>query len=183
MTRLTAIDPEQASGKTKDLFNAVQSKLGVVPNMMRTMGNAPALLEGYLNLSGALGAGKLGLKTGNLIAMAVAESNSCNYCLSAHTYLGLNLAKIDAATLTEARDGIAKDAKTQAILQFAKLVVSKHGQLNDTDVADVKAAGVTDGEMAEIIGHVALNIMTNYFNNTAGTIIDFPVVAAHTTAV
>ncbi len=179
MARLTAIDPEQASGKTKELFNAVQSKLGVVPNMMRTMGNARAFLEGYLSLSGALGTGKLGLKNSNLIAMAVAESNACNYCLSAHTYLGLNVAKIDEATLTDARDGIAKDAKTQAILQFAKLVVAKHGQLNDADVAEVKAAGVTDGEIAEIIGHVALNIMTNYFNNTAGTVIDFPVVAAH----
>ncbi len=178
MARLTAIDPEQASGKTKELFNAVQSKLGMVPNMMRTMGNAPAFLEGYLNLSGALGTGKLGLKNSNLIAMAVAESNACNYCLSAHNFLGMNFAKIDEETLTEARYGHAKDNRTQAILQFAKVVVAKHGKLNDADVAEVKAAGITEGEIAEIIGHVALNIMTNYFNNTAGTVIDFPVVEA-----
>ncbi|WP_431243939.1 carboxymuconolactone decarboxylase family protein [Flavobacterium sp. P21] len=87
MARLTALNPEEVTGKTKDLFNAVQAKLGVVPNMMRTMGNSPAVLEGYLNLSGALSHGKLSAKTGELIALAVSESNSCDYCLvSSHFY-------------------------------------------------------------------------------------------------
>ncbi|WP_278019630.1 carboxymuconolactone decarboxylase family protein [Flavobacterium ginsengisoli] len=99
MTRLTALNPEEVTGKTKDLFNAVQAKLGVVPNMMRTMGNSPAVLEGYLNLSGALSHGKLSAKTGELIALAVSESNSCDYCLAAHTFIGEKLVKADPAVL------------------------------------------------------------------------------------
>ena len=69
MTRLNAVSPEQATGKTKELFNAIESKLGMVPNMMKTMGNSPALLEGYLNFSGALAGGTLGAKTGELISI------------------------------------------------------------------------------------------------------------------
>ena len=179
MARLTALDPEQATGKTKELFAAIKTKLGVVPNMMRTMGNSPAFLEGYLNLSGALGGGTLGAKTGELIALAVAESNHCDYCLSAHTYIGTNLAKLDAETLQAARSGNADNAKTGAILKFAKTLVSKKGLVDDADVHAVKAAGVTEGELGEIVGHVALNILTNYFNNTANTPIDFPVVHSH----
>lgn len=182
MTRLKALDPAQTEGKTKELFNAVQSKLGVVPNMMRTMGNAPAVLQGYLNLSGALGAGKLGAKTGELIAIAVAESNSCDYCLSAHTFIGTNMMKMSAETLEQARKGQSADAKTTAILQFAKTLVTKQGLVNDADVNNAKNAGVTDEEIAEIVGHVALNILTNYFNNTANTEIDFPVVQVGETA-
>jgi uncharacterized peroxidase-related enzyme len=178
MVRLKALSPDQATGKTKELFNAIQGKLGMVPNMMRTMGNSSAFLEGYLNLSGALGGGTLGAKTGGLIAMAVAESNSCNYCLSAHTYIGANLLKIDTETLNESRSGNATDEKTNAILKFAKTLVNKRGLVNDADVNSVKAAGVTEGEVGEIVGHVALNILTNYFNNTAKTEIDFPVVEA-----
>jgi uncharacterized peroxidase-related enzyme len=176
MTRLQALSPAVATGKSKELFTAIEGKLGMVPNMMRTMGNSSAVLEGYLNLSGALGSGTLGAKTGELIALAVAESNACDYCLSAHTYIGANLVKIDADVLHQARTGKSADAKTEAILKFAKTLVSKSGLVNDADVQSVKASGVTEGEVGEIVGHVALNIFTNYFNNTAKTEIDFPVV-------
>jgi uncharacterized peroxidase-related enzyme len=174
MTRLKALSPEEVTGKAKELFNAVQGKLGSVPNMMRTMGNSPAVLEGYLNFSGALSHGTLGAKTGELIALSVAESNSCDYCLAAHTFIGENLVKIDKSVLQAARTGNTTDAKTNIALQFAKTLISKNGLVNDEDVNIVKAAGFSDGEVGEIVAHVALNILTNYFNNTANTEIDFP---------
>ena len=183
MTRLNPLSPDQATGKTKELFNAIKSKFGVIPNMMKTMGTSSAFLEGYLNLSGALSSGTLGVKASALIALVVAETNACNYCLSAHTYLGANLAKLDSETMEAARLGNAKDAKISAILKFAQILVTKRGHVNDADVATVKASGVTEGEVGEIVGHVALNILTNYFNNTANTQIDFPVVEAHQSAV
>jgi uncharacterized peroxidase-related enzyme len=178
MSRLTALSPANATGKTKELFTAIDGKLGMVPNMMKTMGNSSAVLEGYLNLSGALSGGTLGAKTGELIALAVAEANNCDYCLSAHTYIGENLVKIDAETLNDARSGNSNDAKTDAILKFAKTLVGKKGLVNDADVDSVKNVGVTEGEIGEIVGHVALNIFTNYFNNTANTEIDFPAIKA-----
>ncbi len=183
MTRLKAQNPDTASGKTKELFDSIHSKFGVVPNMMRTMGNSPAFLEGYLNLSGSLSGGTLGVKAAALIALAVAESNACNYCLSAHTYLGANLAKLDTDVMEAARLGKSKDTKTEAILTFAQTLVRKRGHVDDIDVSAVKAAGVTEGEVGEIIGHVSLNTLTNYFNNTANTEIDFPLVEAHQLAV
>lgn len=183
MTRLKALSPEEVTGKAKEMFTAVNNKFGVVPNMVRTMGNSPALLEGYLNFSAALDHGKLGAKTSKLIALTVAESNQCNYCLSIHTYLGINLLKIDAGTLDASRGGNANDAKTQAILTFAKALVRKRGLVNDTDVNAVKATGVTEAEIGEIVGQVALNTLTNYFNNTANTEIDFPLVEAENVAV
>lgn len=176
MTRLTALNPEEVTGKTKDLFDAVQAKLGVVPNMMRTMGNSPAVLEGYLNLSGALSHGKLSAKTGELIALAVSESNSCDYCLAAHTYIGEKLVKADPAVLHAARTGNSTDAKTEAILQLAKTLISKNGLVNDEDVNKAKNAGISDAEIAETVAHTALNVLTNYFNNLANTEIDFPTV-------
>lgn len=178
MTRLQALDPQTATGKTKELFNAVQGKLGSVPNMMRTMGNSDAVLEGYLNLSGALSRGKLNARTGELIALAVSQSNSCNYCLAAHTFIGEQLLKTDLAVLESARAGKSSDAKTQAILQLAKVLIAKNGLVTDADVDAAKTAGVSDAEIAETVAHVALNVLTNYFNNTANTTVDFPAVSA-----
>ncbi|HEV8284449.1 MAG TPA: carboxymuconolactone decarboxylase family protein [Chitinophagaceae bacterium] len=180
MARLKLVSPETAIGKTKDLYSVIKTKLGVVPNMMQTMGNSSAFLEGYLNLNSALGSGKLGAKVGELIALTVAEINACNYCLSAHSYLGANLVKLDSDTMDAARGAQSSDRKIDAILKFAKAVVIRKGQVSDGDIAAVKEAGITEGEIAEIIGHVGLNILTNYFNTVANTAIDFPEVKAGT---
>jgi uncharacterized peroxidase-related enzyme len=178
MTRLKALSPDEATGKTKELFNGIQSKLGMVPNMMRTMGNSSAVLEGYLNLSGALSRGTLGAKTGELIALAVSESNACDYCLSAHSFIGEKLVGIDTPSLSAAREGKSSNIKIDAALKFAQTLVSKRGDVDAADVQAVKDAGYTEGEVGEIVAHVALNVLTNYFNKTADTSIDFPVVNA-----
>jgi uncharacterized peroxidase-related enzyme len=179
MENLSALNPDEASGKTKDLFNAVQQKLGMVPNMMRTMGNSSAVLEGYLNFSGALNGGKLGAKTSALIALTVAELNACNYCLSAHSFIGEKLAGIDKETLTAAREGKSTSSKIQAALDFATVLVTKKGGVSTHDIQAVKEAGYNDGEVSEIIAQVALNIFTNYLNKAANTQIDFPEVHAY----
>lgn len=177
MTRLKALDPQEATGRSKELFDGIQAKLGMVPNMMRTMGNSSAVLEGYLNLSDALGKGILGSKLGELIALTVAEANSCNYCLSAHSFIGEKLVKIDTDSLLLAREGKSNDPKIAAALTFAKSLVLKGGIVSNSDVEAVKSAGYSEGAIGEIVAHVALNVLTNYFNNTADTEIDFPVVS------
>jgi uncharacterized peroxidase-related enzyme len=183
MTRLDALNPANATGKVHEMFTAIEGKLGMVPNMMRTMGNSSAVLNGYLSLSGALGAGALGAKTGELIAMTVAQANSCNYCLSAHAFIGENLLKMNPATLQDARNARSGDAKTAAALRFAEVLVQKRGLVDNEDVAAAKSAGLSQGEIAEVVAHVALNVFTNYLNNTALTEVDFPLVEARAVAV
>ncbi len=174
MQTLKALDPETTSGKSKELFNAVQGKLGMVPNMMRTMGNSAAVLKGYLSFSGALGEGILGAKLGELIALTVANANKCDYCNAAHSFIGEKMVHIDTNSLDAARHAESSDPKVRAALTFAKILVDKKGMVNDEDIEDVRAAGFDDAGIAEIIAHVSLNIFTNYFNNTAKVVVDFP---------
>jgi uncharacterized peroxidase-related enzyme len=176
MSRLPAIRTEEAPGKAKQLLEGVQAKLGITPNMMRVMANSPAVLQGYLGFSAALASGALDPKLREELALEVAEQNACGYCLSAHTALG-KMAGLTEAELEGAREGRSDSAKTRAALEFARTVVAKQGRTNDADVETVRRAGFSDGEIAEIIAHVALNVFTNYFNNTADVEIDFPKVA------
>ena len=178
MTRIVPPAADNTPAASLPLLDAVKKQLGVVPNMMKVVGNSPAALEGYLSLSGALGKGTLGAKTGERIALAVAELNGCNYCLSAHSYLAANLAKLDAAEIEANRRGSSDDAKAAAAVLFATQVVKARGHVVDADVAAVKAAGFSQGEIIEIVVHVALNTLTNYVNEVAQTVIDFPVAAA-----
>ncbi|MFO0618532.1 MAG: carboxymuconolactone decarboxylase family protein [Polyangiaceae bacterium] len=154
----------------------MQKQLGTVPNLFRVVGNSPAGLEGFLGLSGALAKGRLDVKTRNRIAMLVAEQNACDYCLSAHTYLGKNIAKLDEAELTANREAGSADSKAAAALRFAGRVVKERGHVTDADFAAVKAAGFDDAQVIEIVLHVVLNTLTNYVNSVAATDIDFPVV-------
>lgn len=177
MSRLTIPTREDAPAKSQPLLDAVAKQLGLVPNMFRLIGTSPAALEGYLGLSGALGR-TLDAKTRGRIALAIAQANGCDYCLSAHSYLGLNQAKIDDAEITLNRAGHSGDAKADAALVFARQVLDARGRVSDADIAAVRLAGFTAPQVIEIVASVALNVLTNYINNVARTDIDFPVVLA-----
>ena len=175
-TPATVADAPAAS---HGLLEAVNKQLGVVPNLFRMVGNSPASLEGYLSLMGALGKGELSGQTRERIALAVAAINGCDYCLSAHTYLGKNVAKLDDAEITANRNGGSTDPKAAAAVLFATRVADSRGRVSDADLKAVKAAGYSDAAVIEIVLNVAFNIWTNYINTVAGTEIDFPVVHAN----
>ncbi len=177
MSRLQALDPAAATGKAQPLLEGVRKKLGLVPNMMRTMAASPAVLEGYLGLSGALGTGRLPAKLREQIALAVAQANGCGYCLAAHSLLGGN-AGLAASDIVAARRGDASEPRAQAAIRFALAVVAARGGVDVAELERVRGAGFGDGEIAEIVAHVALNVLTNYLNRVADTEIDFPKVPA-----
>lgn len=177
MSRLTIPAREDAPLKSQLLLDAVEKQLGVVPNLFRLVGSSTAALEGYLGLNSALGR-TLDAKTRERIALAVAQANGCDYCLSAHTYLGLNLAKIDDAEIALNRAGHSGDAKADAALVFARKVLETRGRVSDADLAAVRLAGFSEPQVIEIVASVALNVLSNYVNNVAQTDIDFPVVLA-----
>ncbi|MBX7223543.1 MAG: carboxymuconolactone decarboxylase family protein [Blastocatellia bacterium] len=176
MPVITALNPQTTTGKSKTLFDAVQTKLGMVPNMMRTMGHAPAVLEGYLSFSGALAGGTLSAKLREQIALTVADANHCEYCLSAHSAIG-KMVGLTPNQINASRIADDADPKTKAILKLAYEIVRNRGELSPSAIETVRQAGVSDGELAEIIANVSLNIFTNYFNHIAHTEIDFPKVS------
>ncbi|GJM25919.1 MAG: alkyl hydroperoxide reductase AhpD [Phycisphaerae bacterium] len=173
MPRLNAIEPTEAGTKAKALLDGVQKKLGMTPNLMRTLANSPAVLEAYLGFSNSLGKSSLSPKLREQIALTVGEINRCQYCLAAHTALG-KMAGLGDEEIADSRRGASPDRKTEAILRFARNVVTERGWVSDDDVVSARATGVDDGEIAEIVALVALNIFTNYFNHVAGTEVDFP---------
>jgi len=174
MSRIVIPTVEQSSSASKNLLEAVQKQLGVVPNMMKLIGTSSAALEGYLSLNTALGKGVLPIGVRERIALATAEYNTCEYCLAAHSYLSENLAKVEPSEISAARDGHSKDPKIEVALQFARLVVSQQGKVSDQDLSKLRVAGYSEDAIVEIVVNVALNVLTNYINNVAQTDVDFP---------
>ena len=171
MKNLETINPETATGKAKGLLDAVQNKLGMVPNLMRALANSPAALEVYLGF-GALDHGSLSPALREQIALTVAEINHCNYCLAAHSAIG-TMVGLSEEQVIDSRRATASDSRTATALRFAKAIVEKKGWASEEDLDQVRAAGFTDGDITEIIAHVSKNIFTNYFNHVAQVEIDF----------
>lgn len=172
MNRITQLDPTGASGKTKQLFDEVQAQFGTVPNIFRVLGNAPAALEGYLNFSAALAGGSFSAMVREQIALAVAESNFCGYCMTAHAVIGGKVG-LTEKEISDAGHAVAVAPKTDAILKLARNVVVERGEVSDAELEQAYAYGLTDGEIVETVANVALNILANYVNHVARTVVDF----------
>jgi uncharacterized peroxidase-related enzyme len=177
MSRINIPDRQSAPAASQPLLDAVEKQLGVVPNLYRLVGNSPAALEALLGINSALGR-SLDVATRARIALAVAQVNGCDYCLSAHAYLAEHLAKLDAAEIARNRQGASNDPRAHAAVAFAARAAAERGRVTDADLAAVKIAGYSEAQIIEIVGLVAANVFTNFVNNVAQTDIDFPVVRA-----
>lgn len=171
--RIAPLDPTQAAPATAATLDAVQAKLGMVPNLFRTLARAPATLNGYLALSDALSAGALTAAQREIVALAVAQANTCAYCLAAHSLIGkgagLSPAQIQAARIADG--GAGSEA---ALALFARRLTEQRGVISDAELAEFRLAGFDDAAALEVVAAVALNTLTNYVNHLAGTAVDFP---------
>ncbi|WP_410569365.1 carboxymuconolactone decarboxylase family protein [Amycolatopsis sp. cmx-4-61] len=176
MSRIELTDPDRITDERAETLAQVKGAFGLVPNMFKAVANSPAALRSMWAQFGALGQGTLGGKIGELIAVAVADRNRCDYCLSAHTLLGKK-AGATAEELSNAQSGESDDPRTAAVLTLATTLVEKRGQIADSDVRAARDAGLTQEEIVETVAHVALNVFTNYINVALDVPVDFTGVA------
>lgn len=161
---------------SQELLTHIHKAFSATPNMFKAVANSPAALKSMWGSFGALGAGSLGAKLGEQIAVAIANRNRCEYCLAAHTVLGKG-AGASASDMAEAQVGRSSDPKTAAALSFALKVVNDRAQVSAADVDALRAVGFTEEHVVEIMAHIALNLFTNYINVALNVPVDFPKVA------
>ncbi len=175
MSRVLIVDPMSAPPPARALLAAVQAQLGVTPNFIRVLANSPKALEGFLGLYGAASGFSLDKATQERIALAVAEGNACQYCVSAHTAIGRH-AGLANDEMALNRRGSSGDARAAAVVAFAKALNDNLGEITTAEFDRARAAGLTDGEIVEVIATVALNVFTNILGKATRVEIDFPMV-------
>ncbi len=174
--RIPALSDDRAPADARHTLTTVGKALGMVPNLHRTLANAPAALDAYVAMANALGGGTLNPRIREALAIASAADNGCTYCASAHTTIGRSL-RIPDEELARNLEGRSSDARTDAALALGAALREHRGRVPDGALADARAAGLSDAELVEIATHVGLNLFTNLFNEFARTEVDFPEVA------
>lgn len=173
MSRITVVTNDTASSEQKALFDAIQAQFGIVPNFLKVFANSPAALRAFLGLHGIAGEGSLDPQTRERIALALAQQNSCEYCLSAHSAIGRKVG-LTGAEMNANRAGTSQDAKAAAAVAFARALVDNMGDVTTAELLAVRNAGYSDPEIVEIITHVGMNILTNILGRASRVEIDFP---------
>ena len=177
-TRLPLVDPAQATGRSRELLDelAARGRSDVGP-MIRGMAAAPAVLRGYLDLNRAMKRSHLDRRVSERVALAVQEWLGCDYCLAAHTAAARELGLTDA-DIALARQGTATDAKVAAMVAFGQQVIAAPAEVTDAQLDDLRGHGYSDEQIAEVVGIVALQLLTGAFNLVAGIHPDVPAQAA-----
>jgi len=173
MSRITAVTNDTASPEQQALFNAIQAQLGIVPNFLKVLANSPAALRAFLGLHGIAAEGSLDPQTRERIALALAQENACEYCLSAHTAIGRE-AGLTNDEMDANRAGTSRDARAAAAVAFARALADNMGDVTNAELLAIHSAGYSDAEIVEIITHVGMNILTNILGRASRVEIDFP---------
>ena len=164
--RLALVDPETATGAVGQTLEEFRRR-GPLGPMVLGMANSSAVLRGYRELNRAMKRSHLDRRVTERIALAVQEWLGCAYCLAAHTRAAheLGLSEVD---IELARHGTATDAKIAAIVAFGQQMVAAPAEISDTDVEHLREHGYSDEQIAEVVGLVALQLLTGAFILVAG---------------
>lgn len=174
MSRLHTLG-SQATGRTAELFAAIKSKLGKVPNAYDAIGsNSPVALEALLGFDAKLADTSLSKQEIEVIKLAVSEVNGCDYCLAAHTLAG-RAAGLSADAMLAARRGTpGGNDRLDALSTFVRAVAGSRGTVDAAVVDAVKAAGYTDAQVVDTIFAISSITFTNLLNRINDTALDFP---------
>jgi uncharacterized peroxidase-related enzyme len=173
MSRIATIETATANDEQKALLDAIQGQLGMVPNFLKIFANSPVALRAFLGLHGVAGAGSLDALTRERIALALAQQNGCEYCVSAHTAIGRKTG-LTGDEILAARNGASEDAQAAVAVKFAQSLMEKKGEISTLELAEVRGAGYSESDIVEIITHVGMNFLTNILGKASRVEIDFP---------
>jgi alkylhydroperoxidase family enzyme len=172
MSTLAPLDPARLTGKAKALVDYVVEQRGRAPNLVRQMAHSPAVLGGYLGFTRAMSEAAAPRELLALVAVTVAATVGDDYAKAIAGQIAAG-AGVSPAAIGRAGEAAAEDPRTDAALKFARDLVAAGGRLPVARVDELKALGLGEGEIAEIVGTVCLNLFRAYFSLVARPEVDF----------
>lgn len=179
MARIDIPTLQSAPEKAKPILANYDKVLGLVPNFFSLLATSPDALKAVADMHALLGK-SIGPKTRERIHIAIAEVNGCDYCVSAHTFLGAKLSGLTKEDMELNRKGESTDPQAAAAVKFAQKVARSRGHIDAADFEAVRAAGYTDAQIVDIVAELSFSFVTNLFNNTFKTDIDSAFPRLHT---
>ncbi len=158
---MTLVRAATAPAQTRTLLKTIANERGQVPSYALVLANSPHALQAFIEMQRRLETGQLDKQTQARIALAITERNASEYCQMRHTAearaVGLSEDEIQAAKAGTSN----ADRKAAALVQLAVELVDQNGAIGAIPIAAARVAGATEGEIAEVMLHIGLNVAAN----------------------
>lgn len=172
MSEFRIYDETNAPADAQPLLAKAKANYGMVPNLLGSLAEAPAALEGYMTLSGIFAKSTLSTEEKHVVLLAIAEENQCTYCVAAHTGLAKGAGVADEIIESLRDDEAINDPKLEVLRNFTKKMVVERGFVGDEAVNAFLDAGFTKANIYEVVLGVGLKVISNYANHIAETPVD-----------
>lgn len=86
VSRIHPIEPSEADPDATTILKSIEKRWGKPFNVVKVIANVQVVLKMMDSVWGNLGDSSLSLADRELIAMELAVSNGCHYCVLAHRY-------------------------------------------------------------------------------------------------
>ncbi|MDJ0894227.1 MAG: peroxidase-related enzyme [Alphaproteobacteria bacterium] len=174
MTWISTIAEPDANGRLKQLYRRVAGPDGRVDNILKAHSLRPHTLEGHMALYKHVlhnSANTVPKATLESIGLYVSLLNRCGYCVD-HHFEGLRRLLGDAVRANSIRQALQADDPAAAfqgaelaMLLYARTLTRTPAAVSARDIADLRAAGLEDGEILEI------NQVISYFGYANRTVL------------
>ena len=173
MTTLPLQTPASAAPSAAAILEGAQKQLGFVPNLYATLANSPLALEAYTSLAQTISSkSTLSVAEQQVALIAISIENGCDYCVAAHSTIAAGQ-KVPEDVLDAVRSGSTfEDPRLEAVRALSVQIVQKRGWLETEDFAAFTDAGLTPGEVLDVVTFSALKTISNYSNHIADTPLD-----------
>ena len=168
ISQLPLVEENEASGQVAETYDSIKQVMEIpfVPNIDKAMAAAPNALAGTWDvLRNVFLQTNLPMSLASMIMFSIASAKNCQYCSAVHQVTCMTLG-VEEDTLAALQDDLSAVApeRVQAIVTFAvKCALDPQG-LAAGDYDAVRAQGVSDEEIIEVISLAALG---NYLDTLA----------------
>lgn len=172
MTQFTVHTKGSSPEKSVALLEGAEKAFGFVPNLIGTMAESPATINGYLTISKIFDETSFSRTERQIVILAASRYNECHYCMASHSVVA-EMQKVPAEVIEAIRsDRMIADPKLEALRAFTTAVVDKRGWISDDDMGSFLNAGYTKAQVLKVILGVSMKVLSNYVNHIAETPLD-----------
>jgi len=172
MLDLTLQTADTAPEGSRDAIAGVKEAYGFVPNLIATLANAPAAVNAYVGVAGALGDSTLSPVEQQVVLLAASFENRCHYCMAAHSVVASGAGASDEVVEALRRGEPIADARLEALRAFTASVVENRGWIPEEDLAAFLDAGFEKAQVLDVLTGVTLKTLSNYMNHITQTPLD-----------
>jgi uncharacterized peroxidase-related enzyme len=159
MPRVELIDPSQAVGKTKEVFDKVERYYKMVPGLQKALAYLPETTDALWSLSLCTAReGTIREELKRVFFAVTAYEVECEYCVAAHmiALIMKEWSREECIEVIEGKPSTRLSDKENAAVDFARRVGRKPSAVTNAMTDELRAFGWTDAEIVEITACVAL---------------------------